>query len=114
MEEYVGDTEKVVNEVLHNDAAKIFQEEIYRLMPVSDKKKGRHAKNSKSLGKKAENLSVTIRSQGKFGYLYFPDDGRNTKRHVGNQQFFARGVEGKSKEVVERIIGRLVDDFNND
>lgn len=111
MREYQGNTERVVNDVLHNYAGNRAQEDIYRLMPVSDKKKGKHAKNSKSLSNVNENLAVTVTARGKWHYLYFPDDGSNTRRHVGNQQFFAHGGEAAQDDIVARCVERLTNDF---
>ena len=113
MQEYQGDTESAINEVLHNEAGDMAQEGIFRLMPRSAKTKGKHARDSKSLRNVNGNLSVTVTTQKKFQYLYFPDDGTNTRRHVGNQQFFMRGGESVQDEIVDRCIQRLVNDFEN-
>ena len=113
MQEYQGDTESAINDVLHNGAGDLMQEGILRLMPRSAKKRGAHAKDGKSLRNLNENLSVTVTTQKKFQYLYFPDDGTNTRRHVGNQQFFMRGGESVQDEIVDRCVKRLVNDFEN-
>ena len=111
MREYQGNTENAINDVLHNYAGNRAQEDIYRLMPVSTKKKGKHAKNSKSLSNVTGNLSVTITAKGKWHYLYFPDDGTNTRRHIGNQQFFAHGGEAAQDDIVARCVERLTNEF---
>lgn len=111
MKDYQGDTEATINDVLHNYAGDRAQEDIYRLMPVSKKKKGQHAKNSRSLTNVNGNLSVTITTKGKFHYLYFPDDGSNTYRHVGNQRFFERGGEKAQDDIIERCITKLANNF---
>lgn len=111
MREYQGNTENAINDVLHNYAGNRTQEDIYRLMPVSTKKKGKHAKNSKSLSNVTGNLSVTITAKGKWHYLYFPDDGTNTRRHIGNQQFFAHGGEAAQDDIVARCVERLTNEF---
>lgn len=109
---YQGDNaEEVINDVLHNDGAALATEAIYRLMPMSGKKKGQHAKKSKSLKSENGNLSVTIVASGKWHYLYFPDDGTNTRRHVGDQQFFRRGAESVQDEIINRCINRLTTNF---
>lgn len=111
---FPGNAEKSINEVFHNDAPPIVSEEIKRLMPVSGKTwkgKAPAAKTAKSLTDEIANLSFTVKTTGKYHYLYFPDDGTNTKRHVGNQQFFQRGGENKQTEIVDRCITRIVDDF---
>lgn len=114
MESYSGNTEEAINDVLHNQAGDMAQAEIFRLMPRSNKKKGKHAKDVQSLQNITGNLSVTVTTKKKFGYLYFPDDGTNTKRHIGNQQFFARGGEAVQDDIVERCIQRLVNDFERE
>lgn len=111
---FPGNAEKSINEVFHNDAPPIVSEEIKRLMPVSGKTwkgKAPAAKGAKSLTDETANLSFTVKTTGKYHYLYFPDDGTNTRRHVGNQQFFNRGGDNKTPEIVDRCINRIVKDF---
>jgi hypothetical protein len=111
---FPGNAEKSINEVFHNDAPPIVSEEIKRLMPVSGKTwkgKAPAAKSAKSLTDETGNLSFTVKTTSKYHYLYFPDDGTNTQRHVGNQQFFKRGGENKQTEIVDRCINRIVKDF---
>lgn len=116
MKDFQGDTESAINEVLHKEASPLIQESIQRLMPVSGKTwKGKSppAKTSKSLTDEKGNLYVTVKTTKKYQYLYFPDDGTNTRRHVGNQQFFWRGGESQQSEIVDRCVSRLVNDFEN-
>lgn len=116
MREYHGNVEKTINDVLHNEAAPKMQESITRLIPVSSRKpwqgKKPHAKTSKSLTSLNGNLSVTVLTTKNYQYLYFPDDGTNTRRHVGNQQFFHRGGEAVQDEIVDRCVLKLINDFN--
>lgn len=111
LKNYQGDTEEAVNDVLHNYAGDRAQVDIFRLMPVSQKRTGTHAKHSKSLRNVLGNLSVTVTTAGKFGYLYFADDGTNTRRHVGNQRFFERGGEAATNDIIERCVTRLTNEF---
>lgn len=110
MEQYEGNVEEVINDVLHNEAGQLIHDEIKRLMPRSDRQK-RHAKDSNSLLIQGGNLSVTVSTKKAFQYLYFPDDGTNTRRHVGNQQFFLNGGENMKEEILNRCIGRLTNAF---
>jgi len=110
MEQYEGNVEEVINDVLHNEAGQLIHDEIKRLMPRSDRQK-RHAKDSNSLLIQGGNLSVTVSTKKAFQYLYFPDDGTNTRRHVGNQQFFMSGGENMKEEILNRCIGRLTNAF---
>lgn len=116
---FPDNAEKSINEVFHNDAPPLVSDEIRRLMPTSGrtwKGKPTAAKTAKSsvTGRKDEmkNLTFAVGTTTKYHYLYFPDDGSNTRNHVGNQQFFQRGGENKQSEIVDRCINRITDDFN--
>lgn len=114
MKDFQGNTEEAINEVLHNEASPLIQESIKHLMPVSGrawKGKTPPAKTSKSLTDEKGNLAITVKTTKKYQYLYFPNDGSNTRRHAGNQQFFERGAEAKRSEIVDRCVGRLVNNF---
>lgn len=111
---FPGDAEETINSVLHNEGSELIQERITLLMPVSGKYwagKPAPAKIGKSLRKETGNLSVTTKSTTKYNYLYFPDDGSNTRNHVGNQQFFYRGAESAESEIADRCITRLTKNF---
>lgn len=111
IEKFPGNAEQTINGVLHGTGAELIQERIRKYMPVSDKKKGVHAVDSASLTSIGSNLAVTTKSTKKFNYLYFPDDGTNTRKHVGNQQFFLRGAEDSSGEIVDIITEKLTQTF---
>lgn len=111
LENYQGDAEAAINDVLHNEAGDLAQEAIRKLIPVSGKHwsgKKRAAKKAKSLRNVNGNLFVIVTTTKNYQYLYFPDDGTSTIRHVGNQQFFARGGEAVQDEIIERCINKLV------
>ena len=114
MIDFQGDTEKTINDVLHNEGSQLIQDAVRRLIPESKKKwKGKKAAaaDGKSLTDVKENLSVTVKTTKPYQYLYFPDDGTNTRRHVGNQQFFQKGGESQIEEITNRCITRLADNF---
>lgn len=114
MEEYQGDVESSINDVLHNQGGSLIQESIRRLIPVSGKTwkgKAPAAKTAKSLTSVNGNLSVTVTTTKKYQYLYFPDDGTSTRRHVGNKQFFEKGGEAVKDEIIERCIAKLTNNF---
>lgn len=114
MEEYSGNVEEAINYVLHNEVFELAEPSIKNLMPVSGKHwKGKKAgaKASKSLSQEDGNLSVTVRSKAGYAYLYFPDDGSNTRRHIGNQRFFERGGEAVLNEITNRCINKLTNEF---
>lgn len=111
---FPGNAEEAINEVFHNEAPQMVAEEIKLLMPVSGKMwKGKKpaAKTANSLTDEKANLAFTVKTKGDYHYLYFPDDGTNTRRHAGEQHFFNRGGENKQSEIVDRCITRLVNVF---
>ena len=111
MMDYEGDVEKAINDVLHNEAGTLMQDSIKRLMPVSGKTwqgKKKPAKTAKSLRNVTGNLFVTTTTTKNYQYLYFPDDGANTRRHAGVQRFFFKGAEKVRDEIIARCISRLV------
>ncbi len=115
MKAYAGNTEETVNEVLHNEAGQLIHDEIKRIMPVSGRRfrgKKPAAKSAESLRAAEGHLSITVKTTKHYQYLYFPDDGTNTRHHVGNQQFFLRAGEAKTQEIVDRCINRLVNGLN--
>ena len=111
LQNFPGDAESVINDVLHNEGGPLAEKAIRNLMPTSGKRwKGKKpaAKSSKSLRQENANLSVTVRTTYNYHYLWFPDDGTNTYRHVGNQQFFRRGGESVVDDIVDRCVEKLV------
>lgn len=112
MKEYTGNTEDAVNEILHEQAGPMIQESIRNLIPVSGrtwKGKKKAAKSANSLKTINSNLAVTITTTSNYQYLYFPNDGTSTKNHVGNKQFFAKGTEKVTDEIINLCITRLTE-----
>lgn len=112
--EYGDIGRSVINEVLHGDGAKKIQDEIMRILPYSGKiwrGKKTAARNAQPFTKREGNLEVKIFSKSTYGYLYFPDDGSNTKRHYGDQQFMRKGAENAAPDIIERCLGRLTNEF---
>ena len=114
MNEYGTGAGQIIDGVLHGEGADLIKDNIARILPVSGRKwKGKGASASAAMpGKFVQDngtLSVTIAARGKYHYLYFPDDGSNTKRHAGNQQFMRRGAEDASERIIEMCIGKLIE-----
>lgn len=112
---FPNNAEDAINDVLHNEAPPIIHPSIRELIPVSGaqwKGKKGAAKDSNSLTSTNGNLSVTIKTTKNYQYLYFPDDGTNTRRHVGNQQFFARGGEAATPDIIEKCISKITENFD--
>lgn len=114
LERFPGNAEDAINEVLHGEGANLIKESIRQLIPVSGrtwKGKAAPASEGNSLMSVPGNLSVTTKSTKRYQYLYFPDDGTNTRRHVGNQQFFPRGAEEVASEIADVIIDKVTTKF---
>ena len=101
-----------IDGVLHNDGAKLIKEGIDAFIPRSGRRwrgKGAPARGAEWQRVDTAPLSVTVATSTKYHYLYFPDDGSNTRRHVGNRQMFRRGLEAAAPTVVEKIQGALAE-----
>lgn len=112
---YSGDAERTVNDVLHNEGGKLINDEIMRLLPESGRTwdgKRRAAKQARPFTQKNENLAVIVRTVSAYHYLYFPDDGTNTKNHIGfkgrPREFMHKGAENQTGEIIDRCINRLI------
>lgn len=105
---------KIIDEVLHDRGAEEIRNRIDQLLPTSGRRwKGKppQAKGSKWQHYTNESLAVTVGTTARYHYLYFPDDGSNTRAHVGNKQMFLRGAEAASPDVVEILETALVEAF---
>ena len=113
---FPGNAEGAINEVLHTEGIQLIQDAVRNLMPVSGREwKGKKAaaKGAKSLTDTKGNLFVWVRTPNNYHYLYFPDDGSNTRRHAGNQQFFLKGAEKEQEKIIDLCVNRLIDSFEN-
>ena len=107
--------EKAINDVLHSYAGTAIEENIRPFMPESGRKpwegKKKAAKQAKPFKKIKGNLSVTVTTKTPYCYLYFPNDGSNTKRHRGNQQFMYKGVEQAAPDIIEQCTARIIEEI---
>lgn len=115
--QYGAGSGQVIDKVLHTEGAEIIKDRITPLIPRSGrkwKKKGRAAADAMPRAFSQDNgqLSVTIAARGKYHYLYFPDDGSNTRRHAGGQGFMYRGASNASEKIVDICVERLIENFN--
>lgn len=112
MEKYGDESIKIITEVLHNEGAKEIQDKIRNLLPASGRRwKGKKAP-ARSVNPFTQTngvLEVTVKSTGAYGYLYFPDDGSNTQRHAGNQQFMKKGAEDATGRIIDLCLGKLTE-----
>lgn len=118
---YSGDAERTVNDVLHNEGGKLINDEIMRLLPESGRTwngKRTAAKQSKPFTQKNEHLAVIVRTVSAYHYLYFPDDGTNTKNHIGYKgkprEFMYKGAENQTGAIIDRCINRLIQKWEGD
>lgn len=110
---YGAEAERVINDTLHDEGAKVIKEDIAKLLPSSGRNWSRKKAPARSAMPRAfqqdnDLLAVTIAARGAYHYLYFPDDGSNTRRHAGNQRFMKRGAENATSKVIESCLGKLV------
>ncbi len=103
--------EQVINSYLADEGGKKIKENIRSILPVS----GRTWRGKKPAASQTDpfrvqggNLVVRVYSKKNYQYLYFPDDGSNTKHHQGNQQFMFRGAEESAEEIVNGVIDDLL------
>lgn len=103
--------EDVVNGVLHDEAGPLIYGRINPLIHPSGRRFKGHtapARTSKwPVYRTNENLAVTVATTSRFRYLYFPNDGGNTKRHAGEQHFMFRGAQAAAPAVMERCVAAL-------
>lgn len=115
-ERYGEGAGRVIDDVLHNEGGKLIQEEIMMLLPESGRTwngKKAAAKHAQPFTQENGNLSVTVKTKPAYNYLYFPDDGTNTRRHVGYKgqprEFMQKGAENRAAEIIDRCINRLIE-----
>lgn len=116
MQQFGEGSGQIVDEVLHGEGAEEIKQRIAGLLPASGRTWRGKAAPARSVmpgqfKQDNESQAVTIVARGKYGYLYFPDDGSNTRRHAGNQRFMERGAEAAADRVIDLCLGRLVDAF---
>lgn len=111
------DAGRIIDDVLAKTGFKLISEKIVTLLPRSGRdwngKPTAAANTMPFQAKKTEPLSITVMSKPKYDYLYFPDDGSNTRRHVGNQHFMQRGAEAVTGEIIDACLKALTDKINN-
>lgn len=119
MAEYGPGSGQAIDRVLHGEGAEL----IKRAIPTHINPSGRwwpgktasiagNPGGGSRLSQDDASLQVTIAARGRLGYLYFPDDGTNTKKHVGDQQFMQQGAEDEQSDILDRCIVGLVEEFN--
>lgn len=106
--------ESIVNDVLHREAGPKIKNNIMPLLPRSGREwagKKAAAKSVDPFVEKKENLAVTVTTKTNYHYLYFPDDGSNTIRHVGNQHFMYRGAQEAAPEIINLCTAKIINEI---
>ena len=106
----------VINDTLHEVGGELIRQEIQPLIPASGRTwKGKitaaSATNPFASDDVGTMLQVTVKTSTKYNYLYFPDDGSNTKRHAGNQQFFKAGADNATQDIIDRCVEAVIQKF---
>ena len=114
IKEYGDGAEDAINSVLHDYGAKQIGEEAKKLIHPSGrtwKGKAKSATVADPFMAQKDNLSVTVKSKSAYNYLYFPDDGSNTRKHAGGQHFMRKGAEAATPAIIERCLAKLTENF---
>ena len=112
MQDYGDGALEKVSETLRESGEDIYQRINELIHPSGRKWKGKAGAANVSywpLIKQDDALSVTVTTKSRYSYLYFPDDGTNTKNHAGMQEFFRRGGESAIPNVIEKCQQALIE-----
>lgn len=112
IKDYGDNAEDVINDVFEDYGTERVKEEITPLIHASGRRWKGHtksAKNSQPFLHQMLNLGFYVRTKPKFYYLYFPDDGTNTRKHASRQQFMIRGAEKAAEDILERCLAKLTE-----
>lgn len=115
MEAFGEGSGQVITETLHESGPAIYERINPLIHPSGRTFKGHRSSATQSAWPtygKAESLAITVAARGKWHYLYFPDDGSNTDRHAGMQDFMMRGAQDAAPEIIERCLGALMQEWS--
>lgn len=117
MEAYGQGAGRVVQEVYRDFAADEIKSNILPLVHSSGRVFKGHRRGAKQsgidkvFGQQIDGLSLTVKTNRSFGYLYFPDDGSNTRKHAGQQHFMQRGLDKSVQAIVDRCVAKLQEEL---
>lgn len=111
-------SKSIINKVIVGEGAEEIKKNIAILLPSSGRKWKGKAQAAKvampgKFSKDEKMMAVTIAARNKYHYLYFPDDGSNTKKHAGNQHFMLRGAELSTNKIIDLCLGKLNEQINS-
>lgn len=108
-----SEAERIINGYLAGEGGDLIKERVHEKLPVSGRtwpaRKKPPAKSTDPFRKTAGNLSVKVHTKYAYHYLYFPDDGSDTERHYGNQQFMLEGAGDASETIANEVIEKLLE-----
>ena len=111
---YKGRAGKEIDDVLHKEGGPLISDAIMQILPSSGRTwagKIPAAKSTQPFRQYDGSLSVTVATKTKYNYLYFPDDGTNTRHHVGYKgkprEFMKHGAEIVQDKIVDMCVNRL-------
>lgn len=114
IESYGEGAADIVTKAIHESGEDIYRK-IDPLLPTSGRTFKGHSSGARGTQWARyltnEPLAITVTTKSSRNYLYFPDDGSNTKRHRGNQQFMRRGGEAAVPEIIDKSLKALVEHF---
>lgn len=114
MEKYSSESERLINEALKSEGAKLASNNITKIIPISKEQLRRghqHARNSRPLKETFVNLGFTVRPTKKFEYLKYPDLGIGTSIKNKPADFMGRGL-GLSLDQITILLIRQFDKLN--
>lgn len=104
----------IVSDVIHSSGDDI-KREIDPLIHSSGRTFKGHTTSAKGANWQrydtGESLAITVATTASRRYLYFPDDGSNTERHYGDQQFMRRGAEAAAPAILDKSEDALISAF---
>lgn len=112
--QFGNDARNAINEVFHNETLLPVSASIVAKIHPSGRtwaKKAVSATQTQPFRNENGNLSVTIKNKSKYQYLYFPDDGSNTRQHIGMQDFMVRGAEEVAPEIVDMCMDKIMKEW---
>lgn len=114
LERFEGHAGPIIDEVLHKQGGKLINDAIINILPESGRTwagKKVAAKRTQPFVQEDGSMFVTIRTKPAYHYLYFPDDGTNTKFHVGEQDFMGRGAWSVSNKIIDLCVNALTNEI---
>ena len=114
MQRFGEGASEVINTVIHDSGDEIYREIDPLIHPSGRTFRGHTSSAQGSHWQRydtSESMAITVSTTASRRYLYFPDDGSNTKRHYGNQQFMLRGAEAAAPVILEKGEQALLAEF---